>query len=370
MGEGNSVLSGGTDMLLEIRDSLQTLEEYKSKSLALKTDEQNLEKEIEATEKNMNAEIASTVAKRKGEIEASYVDQVNSIQSTIKKERAKRDKEKNSKVSERIERETEDIKKEILARREDIKQVFSRRNIPMIFNTEYFFALYMPNGIKDLLAIVLSFLASVFIPTVVFCVILPDDLKKWWMALLLYGVITGGFFAIYLLIRAKVRRPYLDALKTAAGYRSRIKGGERRIKKIEKGIRKDSDESRYDLGEFDKRIDSLEEQLENVLEEKKKALVNFEDHTKYEISDDIRDRYSEKLNASKTKYEKIYNERCTTEKLINESTIKISKKYEAYVGKAALNITTIDRLIDMIEKGTAVNIADALDKYNKNMINE
>lgn len=76
------------------------------------------------------------------------------------------------------------------------------------------------------------------------------------------------------------------------------------------------------------------------------------------------------MNKSKEEYERNYKEQEEINRQISEATVRISKNYEAYVGKDALNITTIDQLIEMIESGNAISITDALDRYKKNMINE
>lgn len=369
MGEEN-VLSGGTEILLEIRKSLQELEDNKSRAVALKNDEIRLEKEIAATEKSMNTEITNTVAKRRGEIESSYNGQISSIQGKIKKEKSKRDKEKSNRVSERIGSETENLRRDILDLKQKIKQVFDKNRIPKFFNNEFCFSVFIPNGLKDVLIMLATFAVAIIIPFVIYFLILPEESKGVLAGLLIFGGCIGLFAFVYGMIFSKIRVRYKEPLRTVQTYRSRIDGNKRRIEKIEKEIRSDKDESLYDLGGYDERIDQFEKQLDEILEDKKEALADFEDKKKQEIADDIKKRYSEKLSNAKTDYENTYNEQEEVDKVINESTVRISKTYEAYVGKEALNITTIDQMIEMIENGSAENIADALDRYKKNMISE
>ena len=369
MGEEN-VLAGGTEILLEIRGSLQELENNKSRAVALKTDEVRLEKEIQATEKSMNTDIANTVTKRRKELEASYNGQISSVKANIEKEKTKRDKEKSSKVSERIGNETENLRKDILSLKQNMKQIFDKNRIPKIFNNDYFFALFMPNGIKDVLVLAASFAAVILIPLIIFLLFIKGNDGAWWKGLLLFGGFIGIFGVIYGLIFSKIRVRHKTALKSAQTYRSRIDGNKRRIKKIENEIRKDSDESLYNLEEYDERIGLIERRLDDILEDKKEALADFEDKKKLEITEDIKAKYAERLNKSKEEYERNYKEQEEINRQISEATVRISKNYEAYVGKDALNITTIDQLIEMIESGNAISITDALDRYKKNMINE
>lgn len=237
MGEEN-VLAGGTEILLEIRGSLQELENNKSRAVALKTDEVRLEKEIQATEKSMNTDIANTVTKRRKELEASYNGQISSVKANIEKEKSKRDKEKSSKVSERIGNETENLRKDILSLKQNMKQIFDKNRIPKIFNNDYFFALFMPNGIKDVLVLAASFAAVILIPLIIFLLFIKGNDGAWWKGLLLFGGFIGIFGVIYGLIFSKIRVRHKSALKSAQTYRSRIDGNKRRIKKIENEIRK------------------------------------------------------------------------------------------------------------------------------------
>ena len=67
----------------------------------------------------------------------------------------------------------------------------------------------------------------------------------------------------------------------------------------------------------------------------------------------------------KAENEAAYDEQRSLENNIKTASLEISKKYEAYVGKENLSVDTINSLIEIINGGDAVNIADALVFYRK-----
>ena len=50
---------------------------------------------------------------------------------------------------------------------------------------------------------------------------------------------------------------------------------------------------------------------------------------------------------------------------LSDITVKISKNYEAYLGKEVLSVSVIESLIDIINDGGAETVGDALEQYKK-----
>ena len=141
MGDVN-VLSGGIEILHEIKENLLELDGYKEKSLDMVNEQEKLEKLIAAREKARDSEIAETVSKRIEEVEESFDGQIEKTRARVKKVKAKRDKLKDTKVSERIDVETADMREEIRSLNQDIKALFTKNQIPRIFNNQFPFLLF------------------------------------------------------------------------------------------------------------------------------------------------------------------------------------------------------------------------------------
>ena len=363
MGEENNVLNGGIDILNEIRASVTNLENMKQRVTELSEKQSKLEKDIESKQKAMDNEISNTVSKRQSEIEKSFDSEIDKTRDRIKRVKNKKEKYKDVKVSERINIETAELHERERSLKQDLKGIFSREHISRLYNNEYFFSVFLPDNLGDFLIILASIIIMLAIPAVIY-ILLPEGLQHIWMLLLLYAAVIALFMAIFMLIRNFVKKKQ-KALEEAQEVRGKIRNFKKQIKKVERSIRKDKDESGYGLENFDAELNELDGQVNDIVNQKKQALAEFENTTKNDISNQIRSNYIESINSMKAENEAAYNEQRTLENSIKTNTLEISKKYEAYVGKDNLSLRTIDGLIEIINGGDAVNIADALVFYKK-----
>lgn len=368
MGEVN-VLSGGVEVLEEMKANLVRLEEMKTRSEELGQRQKQLGKDIEAKEKAMASEIDATIAKRHSEIEASYDGQIDKTRDRIKMVKAKREKMRDSKVSERIDVETADLKEELRELKQDLKGVFKRNRIPRIFNTGYFFALFMPGEFVDFCVILLSVIIMLAIPVGAWFLV-PEKLKKIWILVIAYIVVIVLFMGIFMLIFKKVRTKHSDALKEAKQIRRKIARTRKRTKKAEKNIRNDKDDSSYGLEKIDEELQELDASVESIIREKKDALKEFETTAKQDVIAQIRAGYESEIQTMRTENEAAYDEQRSVDEQVKSATLEISRKYESYVGKEVLSVAMIDSLIDIINGGDALNIADALAYYKKRQAEE
>lgn len=363
MGE-NNVLSAGTDVLNQMRESLVELDGYKKRIAELTEESDRLEKAIELKQKYVADEITLTLEKRQAEVGSSFDGQIDKTRSRIKKVKAKRDKFKDSKMSERIELETADFKEEKRRLQQDLKAVFKINQIPRIFNTGYFFSMFMPSEIVDFMKILLTILFAGALPLVVNFFI-PEQSKSTWLIVAMYAAVVVLFMFFYILIFKRVKERHTDALIEAKAIRVKLARNRRHAARVQKEIKKDKDESHYDLERFDVEIKELEQQVIRIMDEKKEALTVFEKQTKSDITAEIKSRYEQELTDMRTAYDSAYNEQRTLEDKVNAFVLDMSRKYEAYVGKEAMSISMIDSLIEIINTGDALTIADALVCYRK-----
>ena len=363
--EENNILSKGVYMLYEIKDDLAKNNELRERAAVLADNEKRLSKRLDTAKKNLASEINGTISKRRGEIEASFNSQLNTNRTRLKKVQSRRASAKNSKISKRIEDETEDYREEIRSHKEEIRSIFSRNDIPGILNTSYCFAMFMPTNLGDYGIIGVTMLCILILPVIIYNLFLPDALAKPWSMVLMYLLFLGIFVGTYYLIRKNIYSVKKRELKEANRYRNKIADLKRRIAKKEQKIRKDADESGYELEKFDTEIDDIQRQIDQIVEEKKNALSLFENQTKRDISNDINGRFAPDIETDEKALESTREEKHSVDSELSELTVKISKNYEAYLGKEALSVSVIDSLIEIMNDGNAENIADALDYYKK-----
>lgn len=360
-----NVLNKGVYMLYEIKDDLVRNDSLKGRAEKLAEDERRYSKQLDTAKKKLASEINTTISKRRGEIESTFNSQLNSNRSRLKKEQSRRASAKNSKVTKRIENETEDLREEIRSHKEEIRSIFSRNGIPGILNNNFCFAIFMPNSLGDFGIMALTALVIILMPILIFLFLIPEGLQNGWFMAFLLVLFLGLFGCLYYFIRKYIYKQKKRELKEAVRFRSKIINLKRRISKKEKNIRKDADESGYELGEFDEKINSIQQQIDSIVEEKKNALTVFENQTKRDISNEINSRYSAEIEEDERNLEKTINEKHSVEAELSELTIKISKQYETYLGKEVLSVNVVDSMINIMNDGNAETIADALDYYKK-----
>ncbi len=365
MGE-NNVLSGGIEVLNQMRESLVALDDMRRQSRELEATETKANQDIELKQKMIADEIALTVKKRQEEVEESFDGQIDETRARMKKVKAKRDKEKSAAVSERIGRETADIVEEKRKLKQDLKEVFKVNQIPGIFNNGAFFTFFLPGEALDYLKIALCVIILGAIPVVV-NLFLPEESNKALIMVLMYVGIVVVFGGIYFLIFKNVRNKHITKLREARMIRNKIKRTQKLENDKSKLIKKDTDESGYNLSDFDAEIAQLDNQIVEISEAKKQALTAFESETKQDIANDIRSRHEQELESLKSTYDNAYAQKKELDDRINSSVLDISSKYEGYIGKENLQLSTIDSLIEIINTGDALNIADALAVYKRRM---
>ena len=271
MGEGNNVLNGGIDILNEIKTSITNVESMKQRIAVLADKQTQLEKDIAAKQKAMDSEIASTVSKRQSEIEKSFDSEIDNTRDRIKRVRTKKDKLKDARISERIEIETASLHEQIRSQKQDLKGIFSREHISRIFNTEYFFSVFLPDQVGDFCVILASIIIMLALPALIY-VLLPQALHKLWVGVLLYVVVIVVSMAIFWLIYKFVKKKNIKALENARTIRDNIRNTKKQIRKLERDIRKDKDESGYGLEKYETELQDLDKQINDIVDQKKRAL--------------------------------------------------------------------------------------------------
>lgn len=365
MADDVNILNGGIEQLNEIKTTIQKLDELKNYTRELSAKQRQLEKEMASRQKAMDNEISTTVASRQAVVEKSFDEQITKTRETLKSVKSKRDKYKGTKVNERVTDETAELHERIRSLKQDLKGIFTSQHISRMFNTKYFFSLYMPEGIGDFLVILLSIAVVLGIPVLVYFLVLPAQAQKLIILVGMYLVVVLLALLIFTLIFKNVRNKHIAGFQEAKGIRNEIKRTRRTISKMEKSIRRDKDESSYGLEKYDEEMVALDKQIDQIVTEKKQALTEFETQTKKNIIDEIKNRFATELDTIKAQNESAYNEQREAEAQIKNLELEVSSRYTAYIGKENLSVATINSLIEIINGGEATTIADALTHYKQ-----
>lgn len=354
----DNVLAGGIETLYEMKEKLLELEGYKERCLELAKEEEFLEKEILAKEKMIEEEINEVTRKRKDEIENSFEEQINKVKTRIKKVKNKKEKLKDSKISKRIEIETSELVEERRQLKEEIKSIFRISHMSRVHDNAFYYAIFMPQGLRDLLIIIGTILICfLVIPVSIYHFLLPQNFIWIVLTYFITVIIFGG---IYFRINYVTKERNQEGARKIKSTRKKLIQNARKIKAIEKSIRKDKDESIYGLDKYNKEIKKLEAEYIHITEEKKVTLADFEANTKLIISKEITERQKAELEELKQTYDKVYEEQRITEEKVTKYTLDISRNYESFVGKDNMSISKIEELIHLMETGEVKKISDAI----------
>ena len=356
----NAILYAGVEVLNTIKEHVMELNGYQERNADLLKEETRLDKTLASKEKELSDEIDSTLKKRRNAIVSSYEGQLSTLGTRRKKVRTKKEKEKSIKVSARINEETAELRDANKELQIDIKANLKKNKTPLFCNSTLFYSLFMPKEVVEICVMaVTALVALLFLPLGLYLFVFAEKFGIWALVItyaadvILFGVL---YFLGYKLIKEK----HLEVLQENKVLRQQYQKNCREIKGIQKSIENDKDESTYGLEQFDAELEEIETEINRVAAEEKEELTKFDSVTSVELTNDIKGRYREELDALRARSKEVEQEQKSVEEKVKEYSLMVSKQYETYLGKDMLTVAKLDRLIKRIESGEASNIGEAL----------
>lgn len=343
--------------------SVGELSEAADREAKLKQKENQIRKQLEAEKKQMTDAVGSTVKKRREEITSSYDSEINKAQDQLKKARSKREKAKTQGMKERIEEETSALhehNRELISR---MKAKFREYHAPAWCRSRLYYSLYMPRWAKEFLGL-FFFVALLFValPFGVYAA-LPQH-KTWYLALI-YVVDIVVFGGIYMWIGNHTKLQYADCLKEGRQILDQMHANNKKIKVITGIIRKDRNESLYDLEKYDDEIARLTQELNEVAAKKKDALNTFETVTRNILQDEIEHGHREKIEELELQYEAVRRELQLITAEVKARRLTLTDQYGSHLGKEFLDPVKLQDLSTILQQGRAANISEAIGVYQE-----
>ena len=355
--EGQNILYGNEDDLMNVRGLVQARDKVRDEIVSLNNEKKRLEKDVVAEEKQLAANIESTIKKRRDQVVSNFDKELDKSQDRLKKVRNDRGKEKSKKVAERIKDETADLVNENKNIKEEIKTYFKQKGVPGFMDMGYMYSLYYPRCLKDILVIILTFIVGIVaFPTFVAWLINVKGFLKVLLYIVLI-VLVGFLYMIgYNYTRVRNREAYEDMLVK----RSAIRKNNGKINRIKKKIKKDKDEDRYGLHEYDEDIKDLEDTIEDIVKRKNDVLADFEKTTKADICEEITNRDMPKIEKIKNQISEVSLKLKELEQKQKDMSINLSTNYGVYLGEENMTVDRINMLSGLILNGQASNVGEAV----------
>ena len=185
------------------------------------------------------------------------------------------------------------------------------------------------------------------------------DRKPLYLLFIYIGAIVL-FGGIYMLVMYLTKIKHAETIKQACGIYKEIGKNKRQIKSIEASIRSDEDESGYDFGDVDVRLQAARKELEGKTAELEAAKTEFENVTKDKIKADIEAEYKERIDNLGAENEKIK----MASKDADRKLAKLEEEYTAVVEdkipKDFRKVQKLDRLIALFDSKDATTIESAV----------
>jgi hypothetical protein len=365
----NSVFNENVDYLYQVQTDLEAVEQLKKELAEYNNQEKSLKKAIASEEKSIQDEIAQTIRKRKGELEKAYDDQIDANKGKTKSVRAKRDKVKSKRVDQRVSMETADLTEENRQLQVEMKTLFKAQHVPGFCRSRFYYSLFMTKRFSEVLTLLVTILVTcIGLPALMYClsvnVFFKDSKRITLLSTLVVCVTLFLIGLIYIAMINLVKIRHYDTLLEGRSIIDKIAANKRQMRAIRNTINKDKDESVYGLDKYDDKLEELEQELEQISQEKQDAMTQFENETKQVLTDEVNDRRLGHLEQMQDNLEKMEQQIALLEEDIKNSNLAISNSYETVIGKDFCTPAKIADLISLMEDGTADTVSEAIAAYN------
>lgn len=351
----------GVAFLQEAKAVLQEVTDEKVRLQKLEIEEKKLEKSVKEEKKAQTDLLKLTLKKRKEELIATYDGELAKTSDKIKKEKARRDKAIAQGKKVRAKSETEELRRENKNLHQQAKAMFKQEHLPAFCNSTLYYALFFAKGGDELMVMLLTFLfVFLALPFGIYYLIPQKGIG---IMILIYVIDIVLFGGCFIFISEKTKMTHPAAIKQGRAYRDAIRANKKKIKKIEKGIARDDNNSYYDLEEFDENLDKLTIEYDDTNRKKKEALENFEQVTRKVITEEIMANSQGRIDALTERLAETREDKAETEKQVREASLAFSDVYGAYIDKEYWQAEKLDRLIEILNSGEAKNIIEAQTIY-------
>lgn len=366
----DNIFNQNVDFLIQAREEVVACNQMEQKQKQLQEREDKMQKAIAQEEKSIHDEINTTIKKRKAEIENTYDAQLDAGRKKLKKAQEQKNKEKSERVGQRVDEETADVKENSRQLKTEMRTLFKKNHVPAFCQTGFYYALFMPKGIKEILILLLMIVIGLAgIPFGIYelfaRVILADKpivQASYFMALVIalsLIVVLGIYFLIFNLTKVRHR----DTIAEGRKIRNQMLANDKNIRAIKNAINKDKDESQYGLDAYDQKIQESQNEMDAIADEKQAALTEFEQQTRNTIIDEINGRRQAKLDDMRQQAVAVEEERYDVEGKIKEAALAITNKYAKYLGKNICKEETLSDIINIMQTEQIDTISEGIAIY-------
>jgi hypothetical protein len=158
---------------------------------------------------------------------------------------------------------------------------------------------------------------------------------------------------------------HLATLQEAGQIRRQIAKNKKKMKSIQKGIKRERTEEHYDLSNFDTELKEKEQQKAELQAKKDEAMAHFLNTVKPAIIEEITAGTRDKIAQMEADHSQTAVALQQKIAQIKEDSFRLSRDYESHIGKEFMQKDKLDALAVILQSGQASTITDAEALYRE-----
>ncbi|MCI8511337.1 MAG: hypothetical protein HFE83_04990 [Lachnospiraceae bacterium] len=342
------------------KQAVEELEQLKQSEETLEKKEKEIEGALKEKKKQIAESISQTVKKRAAEIAKSYDDETDKAKDRLKKVRAKREKARNQGIKERIAEETRGLISLNEELRLQMKTLFQEKHVPGFCSSHCYYTLYFTRGIKETGILLLTLLSCFLLAPCGIYLLIPE--RRTWHLFLIYMVLIVLLGGLYVRIGNRTKLRYMETLREGRSILDMRLANRRKIRAIARAVRRDKNDTLYNLQKFDDEIAQLTQDLAQLAKKKKDALNTFDTVTKTILSDEITESHRPELQRLEEELSQTAERLSAVKNSLKEKSFMASDRYVTYVGRENMTPERLAALEGLLSEGQASNISEAVTK--------
>lgn len=349
--------------LQQARVEVLTLRALEARRDQMLVEQRQSNRSLENEKKAMEDDIRLTTKTRREEAASAYDKQIAETEGRLKEIKSSRGSAKGEGVKARIDAETASLRDENLELKEQINILFKKYFVPSFCNNWFYYAIYCPKWAEEYLVLLLSAAVGLLaVPGIIYR-LLPVKGILW--IILVYVVFDLLFVGLFGLVGGYIREDHITPLAKGRELRDQIRANKKEIRSISRRIRRDKDESAYDLGHYDDQIAQLNQQISDLTAKKEDALNTFDTVTKNIIADEVTAAHQEKLKELESLCGRKAQELESLETAIGEKNRLLDENYAPHLGREFLTEERLDALMEIMENRHITSLGEALSEYRQ-----
>lgn len=316
------------------------------------------QKALETYKVRISEESAQIVRKQREQLENRLEKEVQSAVRKVEQAEKKRAQEKEKQQKSHIADATQEYKDRIRQARSQMKADMKADKVPAFCNNSLWFSLFMPVFLTDYIIMIMSWvIAGLGVPILIYWLIPNHSI---WQFYIIFPICLILVIMLHIEICRRTTGAHKETLKLCREKMNLIHELKSRIRKTEKTIIKNDDESLYELKDLDEKIQSARQALEKTRQNQSDSLNEFEQRTRLDIIEEFREKSQEKLEELTAAINHLSKEKNLSMEMASELQLEMIDDYEDILGAENLNPSRLEQILACLEEGSADTLEQAL----------